>query len=220
MTRRQTRPIADAITPDHNHPGIRLLPQNPRQSPHKNMEPAIRLQITGDIGNQFLLGRNMHILNAELATMRRGVRAAQFQIHPFAQDSNFFPHPVRVSTFLKFRRRLTVPRRGQGLQVDGVFRPDQRHHGGLHGEFRVKPDVKPRFIMIIKFKIAQHRHAGEHILNIQQFPPAMMANDDIRLKPKVLSVLAAFATASARTSPRSNSRAPGCVCSVACRGIR
>ena len=148
------------------------------------MEASIRLQITGDIRNQLLFGRNRHTLDTELPTVRRGVRAAEFQINPFPQDGNFILRPVRVSPFLEFRRGLPIAGGRQRLKVDGILSPYQRHHGRVHREFRVKPDIKTRLGMVIEFKVTQHRHSGEHILNIQQFPPPVMADNNIRLKPQ------------------------------------
>ena len=70
----------------------------------------------------------------------------------------------------------------QSQQVDGVFGPDQGREFLPEGEFRVKMGVKPWCAVIEKFKIPKNRNIWKNILNVQEFSPPMVADDNVRLK--------------------------------------
>jgi hypothetical protein len=70
-------------------------------------------------------------------------------------------------------------RQGEGDQVDGIFRPHHRQPVLGNREFRVEVHVLSGEI-VEELEVTEQRGVRENILQVEQFAPAVMSDDDIR----------------------------------------
>src|SRR6516162_9793148 len=93
-------PVADPVAAHDQNLCLRPLFENPRQGPHKNMEPAIWFEVAGAVGNDFICaGQGPAIAEPEA---RRRVWAHQCSIDTLVYDADAIPIALRVLRSLPF----------------------------------------------------------------------------------------------------------------------
>ena len=80
-------------------------------------------------------------------------------------------------------RRLAKSWVGQRHQVDDVLGADARSHVGARREFRIEPHVETVKV-VEELVVAEQRRVGPNVVDVQQLPPAVMADNDVRRKPQ------------------------------------
>jgi hypothetical protein len=73
----------------------------------------------------------------------------------------------------------------QRQQIDTVLRPNARMFGRMRRKLRVEPDIDA-IGAVVELELAEKRRIRPDIAHVEQFPPAMMSDDDVRSKPKLL----------------------------------
>src|ERR1700742_1065660 len=143
------------------------------------MEAAIGLQIAGDKGDERRAGGKLVAIRHREDSRRTWYRAAGFKIDAFRQQLDAAPRPFRVGVPLPDGWRLpSAVLEIEREQVDCIIRP----HAGIvllrHDEFRIEADILADDV-VVELEIAKQRRRGENVSQIEQFSPAMMADDDI-----------------------------------------
>ncbi len=179
----QARAVADAVAADHHHAHVRPLLQQGRQRAQGDVEAAIGFEIPRDVGDELLAGLDADAGDGGAAPCR--VRAADVEVHAFGQQRDGRLRPGRIGVELEACGRLPVARVGQRQQVHRVLGADDGEGRPVDRELRVEPDILVLQV-VIELVIAEQRRARPHIGQVQQFAPAVMADDDVGLEAKAL----------------------------------
>ena len=211
---RRRHAVADAVATDHHHPNVLACTQQVRHRPHHHMEAAIRLQVARHVGDQLLVRPDDGIADPEIAPPHLRIGLAYIEIDAFRQQRDGSPRPVRIGRELPSGRRLPMRAEVERQQVDRILRPDARVVRGMRREFRIEPDIDA-VDAIVEFQIAEQRRVGPDVADVEQFAPAVVADDDVRLEAELLQIGRVCATISARRTAASSSRAATCASAAA-----
>ena len=176
--RRQAGAITDVVTAHHDNARVPVGAQQRRDRTHHHVKAAIRLQVTHHVADQFL--RGLHLVAAERddTPAQLGSRAADIEVYPLGQHRDPALRPGGVGAELECGRRLAQARIVQRQQVDDVLGTYPRGHVGRRRKLRVEPDVEAVKV-VVEFMVAEQRRVRPHVVDVQQLPPAMMADDDV-----------------------------------------
>ncbi len=182
LARRRGLAIAHRIAAHNDHPCFGALAQQLGQRPHKDVVPAVGLQVAIDKGDD-LVGACDQRFAVDVHRDRR-VGHDGVGVYAVVNDRNAVTVGRRKGGRLPARGRNTSIGQVEVQQVVGVL---ELHPAGIgrvgRGEFRVKGCVAIGVAGIEKLAVGTQPGFGPDVFEKQGFAPARMRHDDVGHKP-------------------------------------